>query len=98
GTHSVAGGSSRVPVCTAALSTAPLPSRHDLMHLVELLTPENHRRIPWKNGRGELVAIDSEGGESWQSTGVAWHFGRTAITEEGPFSDYAGYERLQVVT
>jgi uncharacterized protein len=30
--------------------------------------------------------------------GVAWHFGRTAITKEGPFSDYTGYERLQVVT
>jgi environmental stress-induced protein Ves len=30
--------------------------------------------------------------------GVAWHFGRTAIIEEGPFSDYTGYERLQVVT
>lgn len=29
--------------------------------------------------------------------GVAWHFGRTAIVEEGPFSDYSGYERLQVV-
>ena len=30
--------------------------------------------------------------------GVAWHFGRTAIIEAGPFSDYTGYERLQVVT
>ncbi len=28
---------------------------------------------------------------------VAWHFGRTAIVEEGPFSDYTHYERLQVV-
>ena len=54
--------------------------------------------MPWKNGRGELVVIDSEGGKSWQDMGVAWHFGRTAIIEEGPFSDYTGYERLQVVT
>jgi environmental stress-induced protein Ves len=68
------------------------------MPLVEPLAPEGYRRIPWKNGRGELVVIDGEGGESWQSTGVAWHFGRTAIVEEGPFSDYTGYERLQVVT
>jgi environmental stress-induced protein Ves len=68
------------------------------MPLVEPLAPEGYRRIPWKNGRGELVVIDREGGESWQDMGVAWHFGRTAIIEEGPFSDYTGYERLQVVT
>ena len=68
------------------------------MPLVEPLVPEGYRRMPWKNGRGELVVIDGEGGESWQNMGVAWHFGRTAIVEEGPFSDYSGYERLQVVT
>jgi uncharacterized protein len=68
------------------------------MPLVEPIAPEDHRRIPWKNGRGELVVIDCEGGDSWQNMGVAWHFGRTAIIEEGPFSDYTGYERLQVVT
>ena len=37
-------------------------------------------------------------GKAGRSMGVAWHFGRTAIIEEGPFSDYTGYERLQVVT
>jgi uncharacterized protein len=68
------------------------------MPLVEPLTPDGHRRIPWKNGRGELVLIDGDGGESWQDMGVAWHFGRTTISENGPFSDYTGYERLQVVT
>jgi environmental stress-induced protein Ves len=65
---------------------------------VEPLAPEGYRRIPWKNGGGELVVIDREGGESWENMGVAWHFGRTAIIEDGPFSDYSGYERLQVVT
>ena len=68
------------------------------MPLVELLAPAGHRRLPWKNGRGELVVIDGEGGENGQNMSVAWHFGRTAIIEEGPFSDYTGYERLQVVT
>jgi uncharacterized protein len=67
------------------------------MLLVESLTPKDYRRIPWKNGRGELISIDREGAESWDNMGVAWHFGRTTIIEEGPFSDYSGYERLQVV-
>ena len=67
------------------------------MPQIELLDPGNYRRIPWKNGRGELIVIDSAGADSWENKGVAWHFGRTAIIEEGPFSDYSGYERLQVV-
>jgi hypothetical protein len=66
------------------------------MPLVEPLAPEGHRRIPWKNGRGELVVIDREGGENWHDMGVNWNFGRTTIIEEGPFSNYAGYERLPV--
>ncbi len=68
---------------------------------IELLRAENYSRIPWKNGRGEMIVIDSGGGDSWAGSAdreaVAWHFGRTAILEEGPFSDYTGYERLQVV-
>jgi uncharacterized protein len=67
------------------------------MPTIEPLAPEFYRRMPWKNGRGELVVIDREGAESWENMGVAWHFGRTAIIENGPFSDYTGYERLQVV-
>ncbi len=67
------------------------------MSQIERLDPASYRRIPWKNGRGELVVIDREGSESWQNMGVAWHFGRTAIVEAGPFSDYSGYERLQAV-
>jgi len=67
------------------------------MPVVERLAPDGYKRIPWKNGLGELVVIDGEGDEIWKSMGVAWHFGRTAIVEEGPFSDYTGYERLQVV-
>lgn len=67
------------------------------MLLIEPLAPTDYRRTPWKNGRGEFVVIDSEGGLTWQDLGVAWHFGRTAIVEESPFSDYTNYERLQVV-
>jgi environmental stress-induced protein Ves len=64
---------------------------------IEPLAPAGYRRIPWKNGRGELLIIDQEGGQTGQDMSLAWHFGRTAIVEEGPFSDYTGYERLQVV-
>jgi hypothetical protein len=52
------------------------------MHLVEPLAPAGYRRIPWKNGRGELIAIDGKGQESWRDLGIAYRFGRTAILEE----------------
>lgn len=65
------------------------------MSSIETLDPDRYRRIPWKNGRGEMVVIAGDGDDNWQNVG--WHFGRTAIIEEGPFSDYTGFERLQVV-
>lgn len=66
------------------------------MIAIEHLAPETFARIPWKNGRGALVVIDRAGPAGWDQTASSWHFGRTTIVEEGPFSDYTGYERLQV--
>ena len=59
---------------------------------ITLLTPAQYRRMPWKNGGGTAtdVATDATGGE-------VWRFGRTAIPVPGPFSDYTGYDRVQVV-
>lgn len=67
------------------------------MAIVERLEPAGYARIPWKNGRGELVVIDQEGRGGWHDRGIDWHFGSTTIAQEGPFSDYSGYQRLQVV-
>jgi uncharacterized protein len=61
------------------------------------LDPAGYRRIPWKNGGGELVVIAAGGGDGWAAGGASWHFGRTQIVVPGPFSDLAGFERLQVV-
>lgn len=63
---------------------------------IEPLAPEGYARIPWKNGRGALVVIDRAGTEGWDRNAATWHFGRTTIVEEGPFSDYSGFERFQV--
>jgi environmental stress-induced protein Ves len=53
------------------------------------LSPAGYRRTPWKNGGGVTVDIAFEG--------ETWRFSRTPITRAGPFSDYAGYDRLQVL-
>jgi environmental stress-induced protein Ves len=54
------------------------------------LKPEDYRRIPWKNGGG--VSVDIAVGKD-----EVWRFGRTPITAGGPFSDYSGFDRLQVL-
>lgn len=63
---------------------------------LEPLVPAGYSQIPWKNGRGALTVIDRAGAEGWDRSKATWHFGRTTIIEEGPFSDYSGFERLQV--
>jgi environmental stress-induced protein Ves len=53
------------------------------------LDPAGYRRTPWKNGGGVTVDIAEQDG--------VWRFGRTPITSPGPFSDYAGFDRAQVL-
>ena len=57
------------------------------------LDPARYRRLPWKNGGGVSVDI------AWdhETDGRTWRFGRTPIAAPGPFSDYAGNDRLQVL-
>jgi environmental stress-induced protein Ves len=53
------------------------------------LDPSGYVRTPWKNGGGVTVDIAFDGD--------VWRFSRTPITAAGPFSDYTGFDRLQVL-
>ena len=57
--------------------------------MITPLDPAGYRRTPWKNGGG--VTVDIAEHED------AWRFGRTPITAPGPFSDYTGFDRAQVL-
>lgn len=57
--------------------------------MITLLEPSQFHRIPWKNGGGTTVEIAAQEG--------IWHLSRTPIVEPGPFSDYAGFNRVQVL-
>ena len=59
------------------------------MRRITSLSPAGYRRVPWKNGGGVTVDIAFDG--------EIWRFSRTPITTAGPFSDYSGYDRLQVL-
>ncbi|MBL6615183.1 MAG: HutD family protein [Reyranella sp.] len=53
------------------------------------LDPAGYVRTPWKNGGGVTTDIACDGD--------VWRFSRTPITVAGPFSDYTGFDRLQVL-
>ena len=57
--------------------------------MITRIDPSQYRRTPWKNGGG--VTIDIAEQEN------AWRFGRTPITTPGPFSDYSGFDRWQIL-
>ncbi|HSS83865.1 MAG TPA: HutD family protein [Reyranella sp.] len=57
--------------------------------MIAHLDPAHYVRALWKNGGGVSVDIASKGD--------AWRFGRTPITAAGPFSDYTGFDRMQVL-
>ncbi|WP_421994651.1 HutD family protein [Reyranella sp.] len=65
------------------------PQPADEPTLITPLDPAGYIRTPWRNGGGVTVDIALDGD--------VWRFGRTPITAAGPFSDYAGFERLQVL-
>lgn len=45
--------------------------------------------MPWRNGRGVSLELFAESDEQ----GLCWRLTRTAIVEDGPFSDFSGFHR-----
>ena len=57
--------------------------------MIARLDPGQYERTPWKNGGGVTVDIAHDGD--------VWRFSRTPITVSGAFSDYTGFDRMQVL-
>jgi environmental stress-induced protein Ves len=57
------------------------------------LDPAHYITTPWKNGGGVTVDI----AVVTDKDGDVWRFGRTPIVASGPFSDYSGFDRVQVL-
>ena len=57
--------------------------------MITPLDPAGYARTHWKNGGGVTTDIAFDGD--------VWRFSRTPITAPGPFSDYSGFDRLQVL-
>jgi len=65
------------------------------MHPI-LVTPEDHREVPWRNGRGTSFQVWPRGSAAGRA---GFQFNLTPIIAGGPFSHYPGIDRvLAVVT
>lgn len=60
---------------------------------VQLLDPSRYVTTPWRNGGGVTVDI----AVVTDKDGDVWRYGRTPIVQPGPFSDYRGFDRVQVL-
>jgi uncharacterized protein len=65
---------------------------------VSHLTPADARRLPWKNGRGvtEELAVWPPGA-SFERGDFDWRISKATVAEAGPFSAFAGFDRVLVV-
>jgi environmental stress-induced protein Ves len=60
-------------------------------HVIE---PAAYQRMPWRNGQGmttEIAIADGPGGR------FRWRLSIADVTQSGPFSNFAGYERIIAV-
>ena len=60
---------------------------------ISRLDPAHYVTTPWRNGGGVTVDI----AVATDKEGDIWRFGRTPIVAPGPFSDYRGFDRVQVL-
>ena len=59
---------------------------------LRVLRPADYKRMPWKNGGGmttELAVYPSDAGDAFD-----WRISIADIETSGPFSTFAGYDRV----
>jgi len=64
-----------------------------------LIEPEDTLRLPWRNGRGvtRQFALWPEGAR-FDAGDFDWRISAAGVAEDGPFSTFAGFDRVLVVT
>ena len=58
---------------------------------INIISPEQFKTIPWKNGQGETTQLAiSEGGDL---SNFDWRLSIATVTDDGVFSNFSGYSR-----
>jgi environmental stress-induced protein Ves len=61
---------------------------------VVVISPRDHRQVPWRNGRGSTADIAWAGWPQASGEQAAWRLSLADIAEDAPFSDFAGFDRV----
>ena len=63
---------------------------------LKILTPDDYRRMPWKNGGGETIEIAVEPEDAGLDD-FAWRLSMAKVERDGPFSRFPGVDRTLCV-
>lgn len=58
---------------------------------MQIISPNEFKRLPWKNGKGETIELAINEGGSLAD--FDWRISMARVTEDGAFSDFSGYQR-----
>lgn len=61
----------------------------------KLQKPADYKTVPWKNGRGLTKELAVHFGDDKER--YVWRISIAGVTEDGPFSDFRGYERTLIM-
>lgn len=62
---------------------------------IQILSAAEFRPVPWKNGGG--VTVELIANKCVNDGALMWRLSKADIDEDGPFSDFAGYDRTLVL-
>ena len=63
--------------------------------MIKIISPQEFKTVPWKNGKGETIELAiNEGGRLEK---FDWRVSMASVVEDGPFSDFSGYERTLIL-
>lgn len=63
--------------------------------MFDAIGPEEFKRIPWKNGKGETLELAISNGHTLQS--FDWRLSIADVIEDGYLSEFAGYQHTVIV-
>lgn len=63
--------------------------------MIDLISPEQFKTIPWKNGLGETTELAISNNSTLER--FDWRISIATVTHNGPFSNFSGYDRNLVL-
>lgn len=60
-------------------------------HQINIITPEQFKTVPWKNGLGETIEVAINEGGTLKH--FDWRLSMASVVEDGQFSNFTGYTR-----